>query len=190
MVTCQYALSDDGSLKNISDVTDVYRKVHNFTCFGCDKQVTAVLGKQREHHFRHAPGSICNPETYLHQAGKKMFVDLFELAKKTNKRLLIDYFQTKICVRSDCPLGKDHCIENEGEYEEFELFPHFNHYEVEKYDPDTGLIPDILLTNDDGEKVYIEIFVKHESTDEKKDSKVPIVEISIFEEADLKCLQP
>ncbi len=189
-ITWQRALSDDGSLKNISEVTDAYRKVHRFTCFGCNKELFAVLGKRRERHFRHSPGCICNPETCLHQTGKKMFVDLFELAKKTNKRLLVDVLQTKICVNPNCPLGKDHCIENEGGYKEFELFPHFNHYEVEKYDPDTGLKPDILLTNDDGEKIYIEIFVKHESTEDKKDSKVPIVEINISEEADLRCLQP
>lgn len=190
MISYQYAQSDDGSLKNIREVTDAYRKIHLFTCFGCDNELTAVLGKLRECHFRHAPGCICNPETYLHQIGKKMFVDLFELAKKTNKRLLVDFLQTKICVNPDCPLGKDHCVENVGKYDEFELFPHFNHYEVEKYDPDTGLTPDILLTNDDGEKVYIEIFVKHESSDEKINSKVPIVEISLSEESDLKCLQP
>ena len=90
-ITWQRALSDDGSLKNISEVTDAYRTAHRFTCFGCDNELIAVLSKLREPHFRHAPGSICNPETYLHQAGKKMFVDLFELAKKTNKRLLIDW---------------------------------------------------------------------------------------------------
>lgn len=189
-VTWQNALSDDGSLKNISEVTDAYRKIHAFTCFGCDKELIAVLGKQRERHFRHAPGCICNLETYLHKVGKKMFTDLFEIARTQNKRLLVDYFQTKICVNSTCPLGKDHCVENEGVYNEFELFPQFNHYEVEKYDPETGLKPDILLTNEKGEKIYIEIFVKHESTDEKKNSKVPIVEISISKESDLKCLKP
>ena len=190
MITWQNALSDDGSLKNISEVTDPYRKEHSFTCFGCNNGLTAVLGKQRERHFRHTPGCICNPETYLHQVGKKMFVDLFELAKKINKRLLVDFLQTKICVNPDCPLGKDHCVENVGECEEFELFPHFNHYEVEKYDPDTGLTPDILLTNDDGEKVYIEIFVNHPSSEGKIKSDIPIVEISLSEEADLKCLKP
>ena len=80
-VTWQYALSNDGTLKNISDVTDAYRKVHDFTCFGCDKHLTAVLGKKRELHFRHAPDCICKPETYLHQLGKKMFVELFETVK-------------------------------------------------------------------------------------------------------------
>ena len=46
MITWQRALSDDGSLKNISDVTDAYRKVHNFTCFGCNNELTAVFGKK------------------------------------------------------------------------------------------------------------------------------------------------
>lgn len=190
MVTWQYALSDDGSLKNISDVTDAYRKVHNFTCFGCDKELFAIRGSKKERHFRHAPSCVCNPETYLHQLGKKMFTEFFDKVKAQNKRLLVDFLQTKICVNPDCPLGKDHCVENVGEYEEFELFPHFNHYEVEKYDPDTGLTPDILLTNDDGEKVYIEIFVNHPSSEEKIKSNIPIVEISLSEESDLKCLQP
>ncbi len=189
-VTCQYALSDDGSLKNISDVTDAYRKVHNFTCFGCDKQLTAVLGKKRERHFRHAPDCVCNPETYLHKLGKKMFTELFEVAKAQNKRLLVDFIQTKVCVNSACPIGRDHCADNEGVYKEFELFPQFNHYEVEKYDEKTGLIPDVLLTNERGEKVYIEIFVNHPSSDEKIKSRIPIVEIKLSEEADLKCLTP
>lgn len=105
MVTCQYALSDDGSLKNISEVTDAYRKVHNFTCFGCDKHLTAVLGKKRERHFRHAPDCICNPETYLHQLGKNMFAELFETVKAQKKRLLVDFVQTKVCENSACPIG-------------------------------------------------------------------------------------
>ena len=105
MVTCQYALSDDGSLKNIGDVTDAYRKVHNFTCFGCDKHLTAVLGKKRERHFRHAPDCICNPETYLHQLGKNMFAELFETVKAQKKRLLVDFVQTKECENSACPIG-------------------------------------------------------------------------------------
>jgi len=189
-ITWQRALSDDGSLKNISEVTDAYRKVHRFTCFGCNKELFAVLSERYERHFRHSPGCICNPETCLHQTGKKMFVDLFELAKKTNKRLLVDVLQTKICVNPNCPLGKDHCIENEGEYKEFEISPHFNHYEVEKYDPDTGLTPDILLTNENGEKVYIEIYVSNPVSLKKNESKIPIVEINLSEEADLKCLQP
>ena len=71
MITWQNALSDDDSLKNISEVTDAYRKAHHFTCFGCNNGLTAVLGKMRERHFRHTPGCICNPETYLHQVGKK-----------------------------------------------------------------------------------------------------------------------
>ena len=189
-VTWQYALSDDGALKNICDVTDVYRKVHNFTCFGCDKQLTAVLGKKRERHFRHAPDCVCNPETYLHKLGKKMFTELFEVAKAQNKRLLVDFIQTKVCVNSACPIGRDHCIENEGAYKEFELFPRFNHYEVEEYDKETGLIPDVLLANENGEKVYVEIFVNHPSSEEKIKSDIPIVEIKLSEEADLKCLTP
>lgn len=190
MIKCQYALSDDGFAKNISDVADEYRKVHSFTCFGCNQKLAAVLGKQRERHFRHTPGSVCNPESYLHHLGKKLFVELFETVKSQNKRLLVDFVQTKVCVNRQCPIGKDHCTESEGVYKGFELYPHFTRYEVEEYDRETGFIPDVFLTNDAGEKLYIEIFVSHESSNEKIASNVPIVEISIFEEDDLKCLKP
>lgn len=190
MITYQYAQSDDGTAKHIGEVTEAYRKAHVFSCFGCGKKLAAILGKQRERHFRHTPGCICNPETYWHNLGKQLFVELFESVKSQNKRLLVDFIQTKICVNPQCPIGRDHCVESEGEYKGLELYPHFNHYEVEKYDRDTGLTPDVLLTNDNGDKLYIEIFVSHKSSDDKIASNVPIVEIKISEEDDLNCLRP
>lgn len=190
MITYQYAKSDDGSVKNIAEISDVYRKLHQFTCFGCGNRMSAVLGKKREIHFRHFNDCNCSNETYLHHLGKDLFVELFETAKSQNKRLLVDFIQYETCVNRFCPLGKDHCDGNDGVYKEFELYPHFSHYAIEVFDHDTGFKPDVLLTNDQGEKLYIEIFVKHESSDEKIASKVPIVEISVCEEDDLKCLNP
>lgn len=190
MITYQYAKSDDGFVKNITDVSDEYRKIHQFTCFGCGTRMSAVLGQKRENHFRHFNDCNCSNETYLHHLGKDLFVELFESAKSQNKRLLVDFIQKKVCVNQSCPLGRDHCFDNDGVYKEFELYPHFTNYVVEVFDHDTGLKPDVLLTNDNGEKLYIEIFVNHESSDEKIASKVPIVEISISEEDDLKCLKP
>lgn len=37
-ITWRHALSDDGSLKNISEITDAYRMSCRFTCFGHDNE--------------------------------------------------------------------------------------------------------------------------------------------------------
>ena len=67
----------------------------------------------------------------------------------------------------------------------------FTDIEIEKKDPATGLTPDILLSNAMGDKLYVEVFVKNPVTEEKekKSSGIPIVEIHLQSEDDLKKFQ-
>lgn len=184
MITYQYALSDDGSAKHISEVTDDYRKNHLFSCYGCGNRLSAVLGNKREIHFRHCRDCVCSKETYLHQLGKKLFVELYENNKRENKSLTINTLQKDKCNTEKCYLGrKITCTHNV--FKLFDLLPRYTYCEIEKYDDETGLRPDVLLSDDDGNKIYIEIAVFHLSTDEKKKTGIPIVEFYIDEEDDL-----
>lgn len=185
MITYQYAQSDDGTAINIADVTDEYRKQHQFICFGCGNRMSAVLGKKRDAHFRHFHDCDCSKETYLHHLGKKMFVELYANNRQKGLPLYVDYLQNKRCKASKCPYGRNIICARAFKYHEFELLPRYNNYKVEEFDADAGLRPDILLTDDAGNKIYIEIAVTHESTEKKINSRIPIVEFYFSDESDL-----
>jgi len=94
MITYQYAMSDDGSTWNITDVSKEYRKKHHFECFSCHNRMIAKIkiGK-KEPHFAHFYEGNCSRETYLHQLGKKLFVESFNKARRENKKLVVEYTQ-------------------------------------------------------------------------------------------------
>ena len=190
MITYQYAKSDDGTSKDINDVSIEYRSQHKFTCFGCGCRMIARLKNDiKERHFAHYKEGMCSRETYLHQLGKEMFVELFEFNRQHNIPLSVEFFQRRICNIKDCPLGVSNPCEESIDSAKFFLLPNYPICLVEQFDKETGLRPDILLTNEKGEKVYVEIVVTHETTQKKYDTGIPIVEFSFFDEIDLDCFK-
>lgn len=173
MIKHQYAQSDDGSIKNISDVTDECRKDYQFICVGCGIRMTPVLGKIRERHFRHQ-GDCVSQETFLHKLGKKLFIELYENNKRKKLNLTVDYLQQEKCDEVICPLGRTTICKRNVGLQPFELLPR-----------NTGLRPDVLLSDDSGNEIYVEIFVTHEITEQKKASGIPIVEFHFTKEDDL-----
>lgn len=187
MITYQYAQSDDGSTKYINEVSLEYRKKHHFTCYGCGGRMVARLkADKREPHFAHFRDGTCSRESYLHQLGKKMFVEMFEHYRNKKISLNVDFMQQGVCNSKECPLGAKLPCEGSSRTGKFNLLPDYSKCFVEEYDKDTGFRPDILLTNEHGNKVYVEILVTHETTQKKIDSGVPIIEIPIFDEDDLE----
>lgn len=189
MISRQYAWSDDGSIQYIRDVTKEYRSSHHFTCQSCKSRMVAVIDvKKKIPHFRHYEQN-CSEETYLHKAGKDLFLALFENNQKKNLPLSINFKQTFKCCLEQCRYGRKELCIRQQRTTEFDLLSKFNSIMLEKQDSETGLIPDILLTNDKGEKCYVEIVVKHKSTEEKILSGIPIIEIYIEKEKDLDGLR-
>ena len=190
MITYQFAKSDDGTSKDINDVSVEYRSQHEFTCYGCGCRMIARLkDDKKERHFAHYKEGICSRETYLHQLGKNMFVELFEFNRSHNIPLSVEFTQRCICNVKDCPLGVENPCEKSLDTGKFFLLPNFPVCLVEQYDKATGLRPDILLTNEKGKKVYVEIVVTHETTQKKYDTGIPIIEFSFFNEGDLECFK-
>lgn len=77
----QYHNAYNYSTQNIIDIKDVtaeIRKYTQFFCVGCGIEMEAVLGKQKEHHFRHKEKCNCSPETYYHKLGKIVLKQRFE----------------------------------------------------------------------------------------------------------------
>ena len=183
-ITYQYAQSDDGSVKRIQQVTVDYRKSHLFTCLGCGQKMEAVIITKKSPFYRHSE-SKCSLETYLHQLGKKLFKELFEKNKMMGIPLTVDYEVEHQCGIVKCKYCKSEKCYGQFENKKMDLVEKFTSIEVEKYDATTGLTPDILLSNTNGDKLYVEIAVTHISTENKIASGMPIVEIYIETEEDL-----
>ena len=187
MITYQYAQSDDDSTKYINQVSLEYRKNHHFICYGCGGRMIARLkADKREPHFAHFRDGTCSRETYLHHLGKKLFVEMFEHYRNNKISLSVNFLQQGVCNSSECPLGAKSPCEGSTRTGKFNLLPDYSKCTVEEYDKETGFRPDILLTNENGDKVYVEILVTHEITQKKIDSGVPIIEIPIYDEDDLE----
>lgn len=187
-ITYQYAQSDDGSVKRIQQVTLDYRKNHLFTCLGCGQKMEAVIVTKKSPFFRHSE-SKCSFETYLHQLGKRLFKELFEKNKMMGVSLTVDYKVEHQCGIAKCKYCKSEKCYGQSENNNLDLLEKFTSIEIEKYDVTTGLIPDILLSSANGDKLYVEIAVTHNSTEEKIASGIPIVEIYLETEKDLNGFQ-
>ena len=189
MAKYQYAKDQNGNIFEISDVTPKLRETTIFTCLGCGKQMQANLGNHNEHYFSHNPGedTLCNRETYLHQIAKAKFLNLFKKCKDKDEPLILEYAGPSKCEESPCPFGMLSPCTKDISAQHFEILPKFSTAQEEQWDE--NFKPDILLTNPNGDSLYIEIAVTHKCSEKKKNSKVPIIEFLIKDEDDLKIFE-
>ena len=147
-----------------------------FFCPGCKQEVYAATeGKIQRPHFRHKSlhGSkgCSEPESYIHWITKELFADHF---KKIESFLIdIPYYLT--CNASGSCKKK--------EVLSFDLKKRFPYIKVEEYDQ--GYKPDCILYNDAGEKLYLEVYYTHKTSDDKIALGLPIVEIEVHSEKDI-----
>lgn len=181
-----YARNEHGTLFKIEDVIDDIRKANDFYCIGCGHPMRAGLGNKKEHYFAHNSAEserLCNPETYLHKLGKRLFIDLYNKHNKEGTPLLIGIKHPGECEKEACPYGLDKpCSIHFDDY--LNLLPKYSQCFEEEWDE--HFKPDVLLLNETGARLYIETAVTHPCSTEKIDSKIPIIEFHIHSEDDLK----
>ena len=184
----RYAKDCLGKIVNIHDVTDSYITEYgndSFTCPGCGCALISKRGKIREHHFAHVSGQegACSFETYLHKLGISKFIEVYKKRMDEKKDFLLEVAKGDICYKGVCPYGKKEACGSINGYETLILLPEFTSCEREVRDG--RFIPDILLSAEDGRKVYIEIAVTHLIKESKIESGIPIVEIKLKSESDI-----
>ena len=179
----QFAKDQNEKVININDLenTPEIRKKQYF-CFSCNQPVTPVLGKTRQKHFRHLVSGVCSVETYLHNLSKRLFYQIYSQCLENNLSFDIELSRKEICVTCEdlditCDLGKTPV--------RFSLTDYFPLIFLEQ--PCDGFIPDVLLLNENGEKIFIEFAVTHESTEEKLLYGNRVIEFDVSNE---KSLQP
>lgn len=172
----KYALSEDGRVLSINKLSEEDRR--DYECLGCGNILRPVLGKIRQKHFRHKINYDCSLETYLHRMGKKLFLETYENCLKQGIPYIIEYSVPVIC--DYCKHGP---CEKDNEKSTFDLTKAFTILSEEK--KDVGLIPDVLLRTESGEKIYVEIAVTHKSSSQKVNSGIRIIEFLLEGEDDL-----
>ncbi|AIE73835.1 competence protein CoiA family protein [Synechocystis sp. PCC 6714] len=179
------------SLQEIIDVNKITKEEQNkhekFTCISCGHEMITVLGSKRAKHFRHKviQEIECSPESYLHKLAKFKFYETYQNCLKTGKQFLI-----RLTMRKICDFYKNEFLEDclyEGEtLNEFDITKYFKNIQIEERIE--KFIPDILLTANNGEKIFFEVYATHSCEEKKLTSKYKIIEFAIKNEDDIKII--
>lgn len=177
----RFAISAAGYLIDAENLTMANRGQEGpYTCPGCGAAMITAMGAVMRPHFRHAAGSICARETYLHGAAKVAFKTAFDRALSEGRPYLVRREGRKICGNSigkpggPCMLGPA--------VQEHDLTRWFQSASLET--GIQGFVADVLLEGKQGQ-MLIEIAVSHRCSPEKIASGLRIIEADIFGDGDI-----
>ena len=180
-----YALLDDTKLTvSIDDIDRPFTRLHKFYCPHCHNEMYATFGDVQQPHFRHN-GDKCQYSKYLHDLAEHVFYEEYSKCLNTGQPFFLELYLpapcNKACVlnkHADC---KEHYIQKTVDLtKEYTLISLESRVDIEN----RYRRPDILLESLDGKQLWIEIWVSHETEEDKrKDGR--IVEIKINTEKDL-----
>ncbi|MBC8470839.1 MAG: hypothetical protein H8D56_15310 [Planctomycetes bacterium] len=169
----------------IVDIGAVERLSENaYWCISCGGDMIPVIGEKRRRHFRHkVVTESCSLETYLHKSSKYLFLKVYKDCLTEGIPYEIQFYRPKICKRCTTidPCTMQHVLFNA------DITKHFKHVYLES--KDGQFIPDLLLSSDASQKIYVEIAVKHFSSSSKLSSENKIIEIKIENEDDLSLIR-
>lgn len=182
-----YALNKDNVLTSILDASKTDEK--EFHCLNCGDAMVKRCGEHNEFHFAHKKCK-CSYETYLHNLAKTRIKQWLE------KSTTIDvYFEQRAyCLKLKdsgiCDIQKDAkvcCFKEKTTHYNVRKSLDMCELEKQKTIKDIIFTPDILWYSSKNENdfIFIEIFVKHECSDQKKESGARIIEFKIENEADI-----
>lgn len=167
-----------------TDIMNVSEETRNkkYYCLGCNELLIPVLGDIRRRHFRHHKGCECNPNAYLHNlAETKIKARFDDKSRPFNIRLPKKFF-----CSAHCELFKKDICQEDGQSEVMNLHDFYDtcipEQRVYTDDRSSYYIPDLKLSHSehpDREPIFIEIFVTHENTEEKRHSGFRIIEFNI-----------
>ncbi len=184
-VKYRFACDENDTILDITKIDSNYRKEHSFRCIGCGQRMKANFCKNKANYFSHN-GDSCSSETYLHKLAKRIIKERFNKSDSFE----IAYRQTEVCDRfqSCCFFEKEIC--SNIVLKKFNLKDYYTLCEEEKHVK--GFIADLLLSNTirkEDDSILIEICVTHPCTDEKINSGLRIIEISVDSEETIRKLK-
>lgn len=182
MIRYRYAINEHGNVLSIDNITEK-NKNKIFTCGGCGERLSprALKSNKVIPHFYHPYDESfsqreCSGETYLHWISKELLAESFQQSGP----FVLEWKSTSSCIHEDADWTM--CYK---EHEHFmNLTKEYPIVTVEKKDGD--FIPDILLSNKNGGKIYVEICNSSTCSIEKRNSGNKIIEIKVKNEEDIE----
>uniref|UniRef100_UPI004047594C hypothetical protein n=1 Tax=Roseivirga sp. TaxID=1964215 RepID=UPI004047594C len=171
---------------HISEVDLNMRKEGAFFNIVTNERMTAYLEGKFRPHFHHISENSVSYETYLHQVAKEVFQETYLNALSNKSPFYMEYY-----VNAKCNLHSkitDIICDFGVIIEKFDLTEVFDLIHIEKnYEQ---FRPDIRLSSTkNNEVLFIEIQVKHKSTEKKLNSGNRIIEIKIENDLDIQKLR-
>ena len=181
-----YAIQDDNKSVSIHSLTREKSSGHKYYCPNCHGEMYPTFGEIQYHHFRHN-GTQCQHDSYLHSLAEHIFLEEYVWCVENNNPFILEMHSPVHCDRNCvekrnrlCTKHKNTtCIDLTQIYTKVLLETNV-HLEDGRYRR-----PDILLVSENGEQLWVEIWVKHETIEDKrKDGN--IIELKISSEKDLE----
>ncbi len=173
-----FALDANNNLVSIQHTDNMDNQ--QYFCPHCHKEMIAKRGNIRQWHFAHKSDK-CSYDKYLHSIAEMMIMDWFN--RQTSITFVIN--NPEKCSRyNDCAFRDDkHCMRTGHIC--YDLKKYYSRCTKERrYE---GFVADLLCESDKNptSPIFIEIFVTHECSPEKKESGIRIIEFSIQSEEDI-----
>ena len=184
----RYAYTEAGGpLIHIGDVDKATHYGRRFICPNCGEKMYAAMGRKIVDHFRHL-GQVCSYDGYLHSLAEKTFLKEYRKCLEEGSPFILKADVPTLCAK-DCIRERRFC-RDAVERKFIDLTSVFTKATLEaRVDTEDGFRrPDILLESEDGRQLWVEIWVHHE-TDEEKRTEGSILEIRIRREDDIECFR-
>lgn len=185
-VSYKEALLDSSKhLVKITEIDRPFSRLHKFYCPHCQKEMYATFGEVQLSHFRHN-GEKCQYYKYLHSLAEHVFFEEYSRCCNNGKPFFLE-LRIPISCNNACVLKKHADCREHYIRKAVDLTKEYKYISLEeRVDLDGhSRRPDILLKSLDGKQLWVEIWVSHETEDEKrKDGR--IIEIKIDTEEDIE----
>ena len=172
-----FALNTDNCIVNIKDVD---YSGEPYFCPHCHNEMIAKRGNIRQWHFAHKADK-CSYDKYLHSIAEIMIMNWFN--QKEHIILSMDNYEK--CDKYDNCVFHDEKNCKRAKRVQFDLKTYYSKCIQEHRSGD--FIADLYCENkiNPNLPIFIEIFVTHECSQEKKKSGIRIIELSIQSEEDI-----
>lgn len=176
-----FALDNNGEITSIEAV-QIESRHRGFCCVSCGGAMIPVLGKIREHHFRHKIDA-CSYESYIHKLWKQY---IFEQWQELS-HLYVTYYVEHCCDKTKtckllaankalrcCGTFEHETIDLKGKYDTCEIEGVYGGYRA-----------DLLLSNSHNSDIvptFIEICYKHPCDEQKQHAGIPIIELQVTDD--------
>lgn len=184
--TVQYGsalLDDTQHVVSIANLNKVESNSHLFRCPHCGEKMYPTFGPKNVPHFRHI-GQKCQYSSYLHDLAKSIFKEEFERCLRDKIPFILELHTPTKCDCDCLAKGKKECKRFDSIIVDLAKLYTSIILEQRILFDDHARRPDILLKSDDGQQLWIEIWVTHE-TELNKRKEGQIVELKINSEKDL-----